>query len=308
MEPSTASRTALATSLMRAIHARIDPKPIFIDPWGDRLVPDEARERIRQRALAAGVSGGKAGATVDRYLRASAAYATVITRSRYAEDALHAALVTGVRQYVLIGAGFDSYALRTSVQAHSLAIYEVDHPATQSLKKAQIFECGIALRDAVHFLPADLSIESLDEVLLRSQFSRGEPSFVSWLGVTMYLTREENLSSLRAIARCTGEGSEIVFTYLDQSFFSEVSQSTVGSLSDLQKTVTSLGEPFLSGFDHNTLSNVLESVGFELVEDLSDADLVAYYDPANENGFRPASQSRIARARVLRRDLHMSAA
>jgi O-methyltransferase involved in polyketide biosynthesis len=98
----------LATSLMRAAHTRLDPKPLIDDPWGDRLVPEAVREVIRGVAL----SGMGAGATLDGYFLASPVYANVILRTRYTEDALKAAIAKGVRQYVIIGAGFDSFALR----------------------------------------------------------------------------------------------------------------------------------------------------------------------------------------------------
>jgi len=307
LEPLLASRTALATSLMRALHTRADPAPILIDPWGDRLVSDSTRAAIRQRALAAMtpeaqvVAADSPRSIVDDWLRGSAAYATVITRSRYAEDALHAAVSGGVRQYVLVGAGFDSYALRTPAAARHVEIFEVDHPATQGLKRQRLAECGVTVPDSVHFLAADLADETLDAVLSRSAFRPAEPAFFSWLGVTMYLPREANLATLAAVARCARAGSEIVFTYIDQEAFRSDPGSEGGSLAALQQSVKSVGEPFLSGFDPHALAQELLAVGLELQEDLADADLVQRYDAHGANGLRPASRSRIARARVAGR-------
>jgi methyltransferase (TIGR00027 family) len=305
MEPLTASRTALVTSLMRALHTRADPHPIISDPWGDRLVPEAVLERVRATARSALSSGAVAGSEtasnliVDRWLRASVAYAGVITRSRYAEDALHAAVARGVRQYVLIGAGFDSYALRTPPEARDVEIFEVDHPATQGLKRQRIVECGVSLRDPVHFLAADLSKERLGDVLSGSCFNSAAPAFFSWLGVTMYLTREANVASLRAIARASAPGSELVFTYLDEAAFRDESDSAPPSVAALRRSVESIGEPFLSGFEPEALARDLRGVGFELEEDLDDFQTAQRYDPRGLNGLQPAGQSRIARARVM---------
>ena len=300
MQPSTASKTALATSLMRALHTRTDPNRIIDDPWGDRLVPEAARESMRQRATTGAVTDhDKAGDTgtdafVDAWLRGNAAYASVITQSRYAEDALHSAVARGCTQYVLVGAGFDSYALRTPPESAHVSIYEVDHPATQFLKCQRILECGLSVRDSVHFLAADLSTESLSSVLERSSFDSTKPAFFSWLGVTTYLTREANLESLRSIASSTTAGSELVFTYVDQAAFetNEISSTAIG------KSVASIGEPFLSGFNPKTLAQDLRDLGFALLEDLHVLQVVERYDPRGLNQLQPAQFSRIAHARV----------
>lgn len=231
---------------------------------------------------------------VDAWLRGSAAYASVITRSRYAEDALHSAVARGFTQYVLVGAGFDSYVLRTPPESVHVSIYEVDHLATQSLKCQRILECGLSVRDSVRFLAADLSTESLSSVLARSAFDSTKPAFFSSLGVTTYLTREANLGSLRSIASSTTAGSELVFTYVDQAAFEshKINNAAIG------KSVASIDEPFLSGFDPKTLAQDLRDCGFTLLEDLPVLQLVERYDPRGLNRLRPAQFSRIAHARV----------
>jgi methyltransferase (TIGR00027 family) len=296
----TASKTALATSLMRALHTRADPHRIINDAWGDRLVPEVVRDAIRQRAIAAtrvdhdSIADTEADALVDAWLRDSSAFATVITRSRYAEDALHSAVVRGFTQYVLVGAGFDSYALRAPPESAHVNIFEVDHPATQSLKRQRIRECELSVRESVHFLAADLSRESLSSVLAKSSFESTKPAFFSWLGVTTYLTREANLESLRSIANSAAVGSELVFTYVDQKVFdgNELTSSALG------KRVASIGEPFLSGFSPSTLARDLRNVGFDLLEDLDGSQLLQRYDPRSLNKLKPNLHSRIAHARV----------
>ncbi len=254
---------------MRAAHTRLDPHPLIDDPWGDRLVPESVK-----RALAS------SNATLDESLMRSPSYGNVIMRTRYAEDALQAGVSRGVRQYVLVGAGFDSFSLRRPEFAAGLQIFEIDFPATQRLKLEQIGACGMALPDTAHFIAADLSQESVAAALARSPFETDRLSFFSWLGVTMYLTREANLATLSSIASCSPAGSEVVFTYLDEYVFKAQSES----FRELGQSVAAMGEPFLSGFDPAALAANLAACGLELVEELTGTETAARYDPEGQHG------------------------
>lgn len=304
MNPQTASRTALATSLMRAIHTRADPHPILDDPWGDRLVPAATWAAIYQLARTRNPSLPETDdesiirSTVDTALRDSAAYPNVIVRSRYAEDALHRAVARGVRQYVLIGAGFDSYALRAPPDATEVVVIEIDHPATQSLKRQCITRSGAASPGRVHFVPSDLSTEDLSSVLRNSPLRASEPAFFSWLGVTMYLDREANFKTLRALASTAAPGSELVFTYLDHAFFDEQDRGASSRAHALRKAVAALGEPFVCGFDPAALRDDLAQLGYLLLEDHADTALVRQYDPLDLNKLSPTGVSRSALVRV----------
>jgi methyltransferase (TIGR00027 family) len=283
MEKTIASRTALATSLMRAAHTRRDPNPLIVDPWGDRLVPESVK-----RAMAA------TDDLLDAALMGSPSYANVIIRTRYAEDVLKAAVSKGVRQYVLVGAGFDSFSLRQPTFAANLQIFEVDFPATQSLKIERIDACAISLPDNVHFVAADLSRESVAEALARSSFAADQSTFFSWLGVTVYLTRDANLATLRSMASCSPPGSEVVFTYLDERVF----QAESDSFRELQQRVAAVGEPFLSGLRPAELAATLAACGLELAEDLSGSEATARYDEDGEHALAQSVLSHMALARV----------
>ena len=148
------------------------------------------------------------GSVLDRFLLTNTALPGVVIRSRYAEDALREAIRRGINQYVLIGAGFDSFVLRRPAFSDALTIFEIDHPATQALKIQRIRECGISLPPSVQFIAADLANEDLVSVLARSSFRADEKAFFSWLGVTVYLTRDANLATLRAVATCGAPGGE----------------------------------------------------------------------------------------------------
>ena len=292
MHYQTPSFTALATALMRSLHTRADPLPLIDDPWGERLVPEIVVRKIAERLP----PGDAPGAAVDGWLRANPAYSNVITRARFSEDALRDALARGVRQAVMIGAGFDSWALRRPEAAREVQVFEIDHPATQDLKRRRIAACAGGAPAGLHFLPADLSRESLGEVLARSSFSSDAPAFFSWLGVTMYLSRDANLTTLRAIAGCAAPGSELVFSYVDQAAFGAGAMAEEFQV--LQRSVAKLGEPFVSGFDPAVLAGDLRAIGLDLIEDCDDTQLVARYDPQGLNGMRPSIRSRIARVHV----------
>jgi methyltransferase (TIGR00027 family) len=303
MENPAASRTALATSLMRAAHTRLDPNPLIDDTWGDRLVPESVRDMFRRDALARMNDEARSQAQIspdailDESLRRSAAYPGVITRTRFTEDALQLAVARGIRQYVLIGAGFDSFALRRPAFAADLEIFEIDFPATQSLKIARIAGCGLTLPASVHFIAADLSQETVAAALNRSSFRTGELSFFSWLGVTMYLTKPANRDTLKSIASCAPGTSELVFTYLDERVFDAQS----ASFGDMEQRVAALGEPFLSGFDPGTIALELENCGLQLLEDLTGSDVAAKYGRLGDNRLGQPGFSHIARARVIPR-------
>jgi len=285
VEKLAASRTALATSLIRAAHTRLDAHPLIDDSWGDRLVPESVK-----RAMAS------PNEALDESLRRSPSYANVIMRTRYAEDALQAAVSRGASQYVLIGAGFDSFSLRRPAYSTDLQIFEIDFPATQKLKIERIAECGIALPDSVHFIAADLSQESVAAALARSPFDSRRLTFFSWLGVTMYLTREANLATLRSIASCSPTASEAVFTYLDERVF----QARSESFRALEQRVAAIGEPFLSGFNPAQLAGNLAACGLELAEDLSGIEAAARYDRDGERSLGESMFSHMALARVKR--------
>jgi len=277
MDAVAASRTALATSLMRALHSRLNAHPLIDDRWGEVLVPQAQRDRIDRESL----------------LR-SPAFPNVITRTRYAEDALQAAVARGVRQYVLIGAGFDSFCLRRPKFAEQVAIYEIDHPATQEFKVQRIRACDVLLPASVHFIAADLAKLSVAEALATSSFDSLQPAFFSWLGVSMYLTRAANLATLRSVANCSPPGSELAFTYMDAARL----RSPTPAFLEIQTRVAAMGEPFVAGFDPDSIAGEISQCGLDLIEDLSGSEAVARYGRSDDASLSRPSSSRLALARV----------
>ncbi len=284
MDPGRASWTAIGTALMRAVHTRLDDPPLIEDTWGERLFLDEQPGTASARRDAEGL---------DARLRAHPSYGTVILRARYAEDALAEAVRRGVRQYVIVGAGMDSFALRRPAFAHEVDVFEVDYPATQELKLERLAERGIPLPSRLHLVPADLGEISLDAALAGAPFSGERPAFFSWLGVTTYLTRDANMKTLAAIASCAAPGSELVFSYLDQ----RVLDAEHSPLHETRARVAAAGEPWVSGFHPGWLGEHLREAGLALLENLGPEELAARYCAGRADGLTPSHGAHVARAR-----------
>ena len=303
MDPGQASVTAMGTALMRADHTRSAAAPLIDDPWGDRLVPDGYRLQLRENALSAVAPERREqlealhpDELLAALLRRHPSYATIIIRTRYTEDMLRAAVERGVHQYVIVGAGLDSFALRRPEFAGEIEVFELDHPDTQRFKLARLAECGGQSPPGVHFIGADLAVEGVDAALERAPFHPGEPSFFSWLGVTAYLTREANLSTLRSIASCGAPGSEVVFDYGDQEAYDNPPDDA--TYTRIRDRLARLGEPWISGFHPAQLEGELRAVGLELVENLSPEELDRRYCAGGPDDLTPSPSHHLARACV----------
>ena len=183
----------MRAALHRAAHQLLDRPLVFADDVVLRLIGPE---------LVATITPDWADQAAVRRLRA-----TIALRSRYAEDRLADAVRRGVGQYLVLGAGLDSFAYRNPFPA--LRIFEVDHPASQAAKRRLLADAGIALPPTLTFVPVDFERERLIDALVRGGVDTSAQVFVSWLGVTVYLTREAVLETLAAVATLPA-GSAIV--------------------------------------------------------------------------------------------------
>ena len=301
MKDNQISTTAMLVSLMRAVHTRLDEVKLINDPWGEKLIPEASLELLRgvadkQTDFVAASESRQLDDQLLAYLRASPPYASVITRTRYTLDAIKNAITKGIDQFVILGAGLDTFSVCQPELAGKLNIFEIDHPATQEFKRERLKACGLSQAKTLHYIPADLATEDLSSILTAGPIDPNRPTIFSWLGVTMYLTREENLSTLSTIASSSAPGSEVIFTYIDQNFFQK--QDQADSFRESASAAGQLGEEWLSGFDPTKLAEDLDELGYTLVEDLTTVQLVDRYKCSGKNGFQPTSTSRIAFARV----------
>jgi methyltransferase (TIGR00027 family) len=199
--------------MFRAAHLLLDDPPkIFEDTFALRLCgcENEAALRVQLDQVAAEIARSSSPDFAQialRHLRIS-----VIVRSRYVEDELDRAIKRGVSQYVILGAGLDSFAYRRSDVAKVLRIFEVDHPATQAWKRERLQDLGVASPDNLAFVPVDFEKQSLVERLLKGGYRSDAAAVFSWLGVVVYLTSDAIFGTLRTIASLA-LGTEIIFEY-----------------------------------------------------------------------------------------------
>jgi methyltransferase (TIGR00027 family) len=277
MKAGQPSTTAERVALRRAAHQVVDEPRVFEDPLAVRIARADAAE-LRAQA--------HAGGEVGRGLRAF-----VAARSRYAEDELGAAVARGTGQYVILGAGLDTFAYRNPHP--SLRVFEVDHPDTQAWKRERLQEAGIAVRDPAAFAPVDFERETLAEGLERAGFRAAERAFFSWLGVTVYLT----LPAIRATLGFIGgaaAGSRVVFDYGVLPPWHDLRRRLVYEA--LAKRVAAAGEPWRTTFDPATLARELDALGLAVVEDLGGEELNARYFAGRGDGLRLGSLARLMNA------------
>jgi methyltransferase (TIGR00027 family) len=250
------SHTALGSAYLRAAHQLFEAQPLlFDDPVALPLLGPKAIKLIQE--------------VVDNYRTPEmlALRSHVVLRSRFTEDRLAAAVSRGITQYVILGAGFDTFALRQPAWAKNIKIIEVDHAGTQTMKRSHIAAAGLAMPENVIFADIDFENESLHDGLFRCGVSMKKPSFFSWLGVTMYLKEDAIDAVLRSVAMFPAD-SEIVLTFLTQSS---------DSPSPLSQRVANLGEPWVSCFEHDVLEAKLCGNGFYKVEFLTPAEAEERY-------------------------------
>lgn len=188
----------------------------------------------------------------------------VCVRARLAEDLVQSALAGGVRQYVILGAGLDSFAYRRSDLLDRVHVFEVDHPASQQWKRRRLEDLSVALPRNLVFAAVDFETQSLIDGLVATGFDPGSPTVFSWIGVTMYLTVDAIRETLRAVATCA-RGSQILLTYNQPaSAIDEFSRRVTGALA---AAVGEAGEPFISWFTPDDARSLLKGEGFADIRD-----------------------------------------
>jgi methyltransferase (TIGR00027 family) len=194
----------------------------------------------------------------------------ISARSRFAEDSLAAAVARGVRQYVVLGAGLDTFAHRNPFAHLGLRVFEVDDPATQAWKRRRLLEAGLGPAASLTFASVDFERQTLAEGLGEAGFDPDQPAFFSWLGVIVYLTRQTVLDTLGWIARLPG-GGEVVFDYGEPISAYPPEQRPVHEARLAR--MAAIGEPWITRFTRDDLAAALHGVGFTSLEDLSPAEI-----------------------------------
>jgi methyltransferase (TIGR00027 family) len=260
MQSGQPSRTALAAATHRAVHQVLERGHIFADPLAERILGADAEAAVEKARSDAS----------KRRLRLF-----IAVRTRFAEDALATVVGHGVRQLVVLGAGLDTFAYRTTF-GENLRVFEVDHPATQAWKCQRLAEAAIPQPDTLTFVPIDFERETLAEALAANDFDAARQTFFTWLGVVPYLTEQAVFSTLGFIASLRG-GSHVVFDYSNPLEMEAVRDEQAAERAALAERVNSLGESFRSYFNTHELHIKLTDLGFREIEDLGPASIRARY-------------------------------
>ena len=290
--------TALVTAYARAYHATHANSKIFDDFAADRLYSAEEHTQFDHNLAQSlpAIDPDLAATNPDEATALAAVMELMhtpvtISRSRYAEDCLEAAAAAGIEQYVILGAGFDTFAFRRPDLLEKINVFEVDHPVTQAMKRERIASWDIPSK--LHFVPIDFNKDSFRVALLQSGYDPHKATFFSWLGVTYYLPREVVFSTLETVRRLTVRGT-LVFDYMDLDAFEGEKAGRRVQL--MQASARMVGEPMQTGFDPANLREELAQVRLKLVENLSPGEIDARYFQGRRDRLRAFEHVHFARA------------
>lgn len=235
---------------MRAIHQTADGEPkILADAIAPRLIDTEPQNDEWLQYLL--------GQPFAKALRSG-----FLLRNRYPEDCLAEAVKRGMRQYVILGAGLDTFAFRQPSWAGAVCIYEIDLPASQRWKCDRLAAAGIPIPPNLRFVPIDFEKTSLADALRDANFDSGSKTFCCWLGVTQYLTADAIDGTLKFVLSLP-RGSEIVLSFIIP--WQEAPAAEVEALVTRARKAAEVGEPWLSTFRPEDLKARLLAMGFSNV-------------------------------------------
>ena len=263
--------TAVRTALWRAMHVAVDPPPhVLEDEIGLTLAAPDERWRDRPDM----------DADATRPFRAS-----IVARARFIEDLVEERATSGVGQYVILGAGLDTFAQRRPEIASRLKVFEVDQPAHQAWKRHRLMELGFGVPDWLTLVPVDFEAgERWRERLADDGFDAGQPAVVVSTGVSMYLTKGANVAALRQVATLA-PGSTFATTFILPL---ELTDPEVRPGLELaEKGARASGTPFISFFTPNEMLALAGEAGFVEARHVSAAALAERYFAGRTDGLRP---------------------
>ena len=271
-----ASITALMSSFGRAFHATNERHPVFADYLAKELMTAEEYTAV-QNYILGGAQFFEPEIIIERQEQKELLRKLVnvhiapspLCRASYTEASLKTAVLTGTKQYVMLGAGMDTFAFRETEFLSKYRVFEVDHPLTQADKLERIARTGWTVPDNLTFVPTDFTRDSLAERLIAAGFDPFAKSFFSWLGVTYYLSAEAIDTMLSALSSLCADGSSLVFDYPDENFF-DAPEKRVQNTIMMAKAG---GEPMRSAFSYSELEKLLEKHGFLIYELLTPDDI-----------------------------------
>lgn len=271
-EPKAApDSTAVRVALWRAMHVEMDPPPhVLEDEIGLKLAAPDDGWRQRPDMDPQGTRGYRAG---------------IVARARLIEDLVAQQAGRGVSQYVILGAGLDTFAQRRSEVASRLRVFEIDRPDPQTWKRRRLIELGFGIPEWLRFVSVDFEAgQSWWEKLAAAGFDRSQPAVVASAGVSMYLTREANVATLCQMA-ALAPGSTLAMTFMLPLELVEPAERL--ETQTLRANARASKTPFISFFGPSEIVALARESGFREAQHVSPADLIRRYFSGRADGLRP---------------------
>ena len=266
--------TAVRVALWRALHVEVDSPPhVFEDTVGLKLAAPDDRWRERPDM-----------SPFTRPFRAS-----IVARARFIEDLLEQEVERGVAQYVILGAGLDTFAQRRPELASRLTVFEIDRPGPQNWKRQRLIDLGFGVPSFLRFVPVDFEAgQAWWDRLTAAGFETSQPALVASTGVSMYLTKQAIETTLREVA-ALAPGSTLAMSFMlpiemaDPEVRPGIERAAAGAREN--------GTPFISFFTPSEMLALARDAGFQKVQHVSAANLAERYFAARTDGLRPPNNA-----------------
>ncbi|WP_144611947.1 class I SAM-dependent methyltransferase [Bacillus cereus] len=288
MKKGESSVTSLVSAFGRAYHSEFDRPKIFDDSVAKDFISKKERNEIEMN-MVQGIHFFNTDIAekfqdnpqeILKWITQVQLSPTPLARAAYCERVLLHEITLGAKQYVILGAGLDTFSFRHRELENEIEIFEVDHPSTQKFKRERIKDAELETPNNLHFISMDFT-KGFSSEQLRNEGFENKKTFFSLLGVTYYLTKEELSSLIECLFAMVPEGSSIVFDYPDENLFTEKGLSN--RVENMVKMAAVGGEPMKSCFSYTEMEALLEKAGLLIYEHLSPEDIhTLYFEGRND--------------------------
>ncbi|GAB6432494.1 class I SAM-dependent methyltransferase [Bacillus luti] len=288
MKKGEASVTSLVSAFSRAYHSQFDNPKIFDDYIAKEFISPKERNNIETNMIQGIHFFNKEIAQqfqdnpkeILKWITQVQLSPTSLARAAYCERVLLHEITLGAKQYVILGAGLDTFSFRHRELENKIEIFELDHPSTQQFKKERIKEAELEVPNNLHFVSMDFT-KGISYEQLRNEGFEHKKTFFSLLGVSYYLTKEELASLIECLFEMVPEGSSIVFDYPDENLFTEKGLSN--RVENMVKMAAVGGEPMKSCYSYREMEALLEKSGLLIYEHLSPEEInTLYFEGRND--------------------------
>ena len=276
------SSTFNGAAVRRAVHVRYERPPVLDDDWAIKLIDRKSQLLVRCPPLYRKF-------LAPQQERSKSLFAFSISNLRLAEELVEQGLANGTDQYLLLGAGLDSFGVRRADLADRLRVYELDHPVPQAVKRARIMRARGSIPGNLELVPIDFETTTIAQALATSSHDPGKPSTVSWLNTIAYLTVDATVASLRGLGEVSAPDSRLIFNYPPKARLTPEAQA---ALTAVRESVARKGEPFRAVYEPEEMERHVTDAGFVVEQHLTETDLDRRFFSGRSDDLRPTLPAR----------------